>query len=176
MFPPFPEKRAEEACEEIARKIDSGEIGVIRVTKESEERKDAGMMIGALVCRDEDGRETVIATNSGTARRLDLRGTEILSLPSRYAEPIASAEEIARALSGNDEEIHRLTDEIDSENDLQTRKKLESRRKILCAQSLASVHSLYSFRCADGKTRTLQEICGAYNAAMMMPEGKLIHA
>lgn len=173
MFPPFPEKRAAQASEEIARKIDSGEIGVIRVTKESEERKDAGMMIGALVCRDEDGNETVIASNSGTARRLDLRGTEILSLPSQYAEPVASAEEIARALSGNDAEIHRLTEEIGSEKNAEKRRGLESKRKILCAQSLANVHALYSFCCADGKTRTLRDICESHNAAMMMPEGKL---
>ncbi|MBR1715824.1 MAG: RluA family pseudouridine synthase [Treponema sp.] len=170
MFPPFPQEKAEKICEELKRRIESGEIGIEQVTKESEERKNQGLMIGSLVCLDQNGREISIVTNSGISRRLKIDG----SLPFTYAPPIVPPSEIEKALTKNDKEIHDLTARLkdleqakaDSSVDSDIDSKIgetKRRRKSLCEESLSTVHALYKFNCLqanpEAKVRTLKEIC-----------------
>ncbi len=176
MFPPFPQEKAAEICKELKRRIESNEIEIEQVTKESQERKNQGLMIGALVCQDQDGNEISIVTNSGISKRLKINE----NLPFIYAPPIVSPCEIENALKKNDKEIHDLTDKlknleqakIDSNSDIDTDidddidneiEEIKSRRKFLCQESLSNVHSLYRFNCLtanpQAKVRTLKEIC-----------------
>lgn len=89
-----------------------------------------------------------------------------------FVEPIVSPEKINDAIKKNDYEIHELTKKI---NALKSKRKisdnkyksmsdeekcLSEKRLKLCDESLNSVFSLYSFHCADGKIRTLNQICG----------------
>lgn len=180
MFPPFPTGRAAAVCAEIARRIVSGESEIVRTaeTAESEERRGSGLTLGAAVCADGSGRRLVLATNSGTTRAIRLGTDEILGLPAEFVPPVVGADEIARALSGNDAEIHALTERInalkgraETRNIMEEIGTLSDRRRRLCAESLARVHALYSFRCADGSVRSLAEICTERNRGRLPPTG-----
>ena len=180
MFPPFPQEKAACVLEDVLRLVRSGSIKIEQVTRESEERRGRGFMLGALVCALPQGGTAALVASSGISRRLvpwgcdvfDRQGGELVFVP-----PIVCADEIELALSKNDVEIHRLTDEISSlkkENNPAFAKKInsmEKKRKELCAQSLENVHALYSFCCADGTVRTLFDVCREYNGGRLPPTG-----
>lgn len=172
MFNPFPVEKAYELCKKFVSQLESGILYLETVGGESAERKNQGVMLGVLVCTDADGREVVLKTVSGVGKRIVVAeglepGNEV------YVEPIVSYEDIQAALSKNDSEIHNLTDKIKafSDGDTLLLKLLQEKRTALCAESLENVFALYSFNCADGKKRSLKEICGMYNGGKLPPTG-----
>ncbi len=165
MFPPLETQQALERCRSLAGKIDTGTLCIRTRTQESEERKQRTFMLGVLVCRTADGGQENLACISGTSHELCCADghneADIVLVP-----PVVSAEAISRALAENDAEIHSLTKLINElkaqpqqENTPHQLAELSDRRKILTTQSLLRVHSLYAFRCIDGTTRSLREIC-----------------
>lgn len=180
MFPPFDEEKAFSVLKEIVRGLDSGLVKMIQLSKESEERKNHGIMIGAAICEDSacedtEKREIVLCTVSGITRKLEFSDAFFDSGEKRnfiFVEPIVSPEKINDAIQKNDYEIHTLTEKINalkanrkiSENKYKSmtdeEKRLSEKRIKLCGESLSSVFNLYNFNCADGKTRTLNQICG----------------
>ena len=181
MFPPLPEEKAAKVLEELIHAIESGEVKIEQVARPSEERKNQGIMLGALVCTDKNGAEVNLVTNSGNAKKLEMRseelgvrncnGTSVATLPHQnfqlstfnfqFVDSIVSAEEIEGALAENDAKIHELT---------KSREDDELREK-LCGESLERVHALYKFHCIDGKVRSLKEICDIYNRRKLPPTG-----
>ncbi len=166
MFPPFPEEKAKFFLTELLQKIHKGQIELLQIAKESEERKNQGVTLGVLVCKNDDGEETVIAATSGNAKRLCY--SESVNNNGKndvdrfiFAESIVSGEQIDSALKKNDLEIHRITDKIKklSKKSGLEYEKLNERLKTMCAESLSKVHELYFFNCIDGKVRSLREIC-----------------
>lgn len=190
MFPPFPEDKASSVLAYIIEEIVSKRMKIIQVTKPSTERSEGGIMLGVLVCKDSEGNETNLFTNSGIAKQIQLTQNQPTETNLNYVPPIVSAQQIESALSENDLEIHRLTDKIKS---LKAEKTLDGTQaaelenavqlqKKLCSGSLEKVHNLYSFACADGKSRTIKEICAQYNSGKLPPTGtgdccapKLLH-
>ena len=163
MFPPFPEEKAFEQCRKIFELIEQGKIVLKTVGRKSQERSENGVMIGCLVCLDENGNERILRTVSGNSRVLE--NAPNYSDDAIFVGPIVSTERIDHALKDNDEQIHLLTERINSlrrQNVHGTElDEMVQKRKALCAESLENVHQLYSFYCADGKTRSLREICSA---------------
>lgn len=170
MFPPFPEEKALDICNQTIKALENGSARLEQLGKVSDSRGDHGIMIGAALCKDADGRLFVLKTVSGISKRLVLASDD----ESVYVEPIVSAEEIEAALKKNDLEIHQLTDEI---NRLKAARKLDcgkysditeeeqkmvQRRKFLCNQSLENVYSLYSFHTAQNNIVSLTSICSAF--------------
>ena len=70
MFPPFPEEKAAKVLENALELLKDGSLVLEQVARVSEERKNQGVMLGALVCEDENGNEVNLLTNSGNARKL----------------------------------------------------------------------------------------------------------
>ena len=70
MFPPFPEEKAATILEKVLSALKNGQISLVQAARPSEERKNQGVMLGALVCKDKEGNEVVLVTNSGNARKL----------------------------------------------------------------------------------------------------------
>lgn len=168
MFPPFSEKDAYGICKKIIESIENGSVQLKQVGKVSAERVGQGVMLGAAVCKTSDGKTVLLNTVSGISKRLE--GTEKANLGT-FVEPIVSAEEIEAALQKNDFLIHSLTDKINAlkfarkradgkyDNQTEEEKLLAEKRSLLCDESLKKVFSLYSFYCADGTIRTLNQIC-----------------
>lgn len=154
MFPPFPTERARALCAEAVARISDGTIHLERVSRPSG-RDGHGVMVGALLCAAPDGSETALYALSGSS--LEPRD------PSGrlWAPPVAGALDIEKALAPNDALIHSLTKKINSMEARPggEREKLIHEREELSARSLAAVHALYNFRCADGAKRNLREIC-----------------
>ena len=70
MFPPFPEEKAAIILEKVISALKNGQISLVQAARPSEERKNQGVMLGALVCKDKEGKEVALITNSGIARKL----------------------------------------------------------------------------------------------------------
>ena len=70
MFPPFPEGKAATILEKVLSALKNGQISLVQAARPSEERKNQGVMIGVLVCKDKNGKEVNLVTNSGNARKL----------------------------------------------------------------------------------------------------------
>ena len=70
MFPPFPEEKAATILEKVLSALKNGQLSLVQVARPSEERKNQGVMIGVLVCKDKNGKEVNLVTNSGNARKL----------------------------------------------------------------------------------------------------------
>ena len=70
MFPPFDESKAKKILAKILNLLEQKKLFLAQVTKESEERKNSAVMLGALVCADENGNEINLVANSGIARQL----------------------------------------------------------------------------------------------------------
>ena len=168
MFPPFPQEKAAEILEKLIESLDNGSILLEQTARPSTERKDQPVMLGALVCKDADGREVSIVTSSGNAKKLKACNDSQF----QFADSIVSSKEIEDALAENDGKIHELTFIIDSgqreENELQL---LRKERLELCSRSLEKVHSLYQFHCIGGKIRSLKEICRVFNKGKLPPTG-----
>lgn len=166
MFPPFIEDKAKIFLIELLQKLQCGKIELLQVAKESEERKNQGVTLGILVCKNNDGEELVLAANSGNAKKLVFRkanenigetdGTQFI-----FVDSIVTGEQIESALKKNDLEIHEITDKIKKLNKKcgAEYEDLNSKLKTMCAESLSKVHELYFFNCVDGKLRSLKEIC-----------------
>ncbi|MBQ9537956.1 MAG: RluA family pseudouridine synthase [Treponema sp.] len=163
MFPLYDEKLAAEKCRWLINKIDSGEIALRRLSRTSQERAGQGLMLAAMLAKsNEDGSEKVFFACSGLSRRLEIVNPELES-SFEIAPPIVSPAAVEDALSKNNREIHELTDRL-KETGLspKTVMELKERRLRLTDESLGRVFSLYKFHCADGRTRSLKEICGEY--------------
>lgn len=70
MFPPFDESKAKKILAKILNLVEQKKIFLSQVTKESEERKNSAVMLGALVCTDENGNEINLVANSGISKQL----------------------------------------------------------------------------------------------------------
>jgi len=180
MFPPLPQEKAAKILEKLIQSLEKGEIVLAQVARVSEERKNQGVMLGALVCKDKNGNEVNLVTNSGNAKKIEngKRKTENDFFGEIvFVEPVVSAEEIENALAENDKEIHEITKEIQklkenlTEGNTAHCSLLTAHLKQLCAASLSKVHALYKFHCIDGNVRTLKEICAMYNGGKLPPTG-----
>lgn len=158
MFPPFPEEKAYSVCLEMIEDIKKGRLGIKRITAESSERMNHGIMLGALVCKDKAGKEIKLKALSGISHvfvvNYDNEGDSV------YVPSIVDERLINAALSKNDELIHELSRKIKSD-DISDKEKqsLKAKRMLLCSESLSKVYNLYKFHCADGKTEALVDIC-----------------
>ena len=68
MFPPFPEEKAATILEKVLSALKNGQLSLVQVARPSEERKNQGVMLGALVCKDKEGNEVNLVTNSGISK------------------------------------------------------------------------------------------------------------
>lgn len=173
MFPPFSESKAKKILAEIINLLNQKKLFLEQVTKPSEERKNSPVMIGALVCADNNGNEINLAANSGIAKQLKFSDKDDKNAFDDFdiiiVPPVVSAKQVEQALSKNDEEIHRLTEILkDKKNE---NEEIKARRAFLCNESLEKVESLYNFTCADGKIRSLKEMCLARNKGKFPPTG-----
>ena len=170
MFAPFDEEKAFAVCVKMMEALADGSLVLEQVTAVSEERAGNGLMLGALVAKDGDGREVELRTVSGISRSLRVCGGNAPSADGRqvvYVPPIVGVAERDAALSANDERIHALTARIETlEADAGAGadaaalcRRLQAERAALCRQSLASVYALYAFHCADGVVRSLSDVC-----------------
>ncbi|MBP5357748.1 MAG: RluA family pseudouridine synthase [Treponema sp.] len=172
MFPPFPTERARKICRKMLEELDSGKIKLTASNRTSTERKDQGIMLGAMLCRDSDGNEIELRTVSGLSKTIIPESQDKRTV---YVEPIVPPQRIDEALLPNDREIHEYTDEINSLLELTNRTEeqesrldeLKKARTELTTESLKKVFSLYSFRCIDGSTITLNEICRRKNIELV---------
>ena len=176
MVAPFDEEKAFAVCQRLLAALERGELVLEQVTAVSEERAGNGLMLGALVALTSAGEELSLCTVSGISRRLRVTATAAATdavcaaacthaLP-RYVEPIVSAAQRDRALAANDDAIHALTARIAAARDDALRKQLEAERAALCRQSLAKVNALYAFHCADGRVRSLADVCAERGVAL----------
>lgn len=168
---PFDEGSAYEECRQMIKEIENGFLRIETCGRVSEERAGQGVMLGALLCRNDAGEKVVLRTVSGISKKLVpvQTGNEI------YVPPVVSASEIDEALAKNDRTIHELTAKINllkekrklpdgKYSDMSAEEKeLVEERGFLCMESQKKVFDLYSFFCADLKKRSLREICGAAN-------------
>ena len=164
MFPPFPTESALKICRTMLRELDSGKIRLISSDRTSEERKDQGIMLGACLCRDEEGNEIELRTVSGLSKTIIPESQDKRIV---YVEPIVPPQKIDEVLLPNDRKIHEYTDTINAliqtedktEKQLEQLDELKKSRTELTTESLKKVFSLYSFKCRDGSTISLDEIC-----------------
>ncbi len=168
MFPPFPQEEAAKFLEKLILSLKTGETELVQIARHSEERKNQGVMLGVLVCKDKNGEKVNLVTNSGNAKQLKIEAQMKADAGSFIiVDSIVSAEQIEEALSENDKEIHEITEKLKTTDSIDLRKLREK----LCSQSLEKVHALYKFHCSDGKIRTLKEICEMYNGEKLPPTG-----
>ena len=195
MFPPFPEAEAEQICRGMIAQLQDGSLRMEQLSAVSEERGNHGLMLGALVCTDAAGQRVVLKTLSGTSRTLCPAAGQC-EAGSIFVPPLAAPAAINAALAKNDAQIHLLTEKIRTiirqkkdaiirqEKDAITRQKkdasqaeseelrsLKAERSLLTTESLAAVHALYAFHCADGKQRPLLEICRERCGGTLPPTG-----
>lgn len=167
MFPPFPEECALKFCSIIADALDERKL-FLKQNAPSSSRDSLGVMIGILVCRNSEGSEKILVTNSGSAKKLS--GT--FPFECTYVEPVVSPEKIEKALAPNDKKIHELTFEIEKEKSAgNSTAALEEERRKLTDQSLEKVFSLYSFHCAGKTEKSLKEICAENIKGALAPTG-----
>ena len=150
MFPPFPQELARHYCMEFISGIEDGSVIIKQISKPSEDRQGHGFMVGSLVCTNSKNERIVLYAVSGIV--YEAEGT---------VPPIASPEQIEKALAKNDKEIHELTNKINAGHD-----ELKEKRTQLTTQSLLNVFSLYTFTRFDGKKITLNEIIQAHGGKL----------
>lgn len=165
MFPPFPTELAHQYCLKLISQIKDGTVVLKQISKESEERKGQGIMLGCLVaCDKKNQKRKILYTVSGNSKILESELKNFI-----FVNPIVLPYQIENALSQNDAEIHRLTNIINEEksknkdfpNDealLNHINYLVQKRTELTDESLRKVFSLYEFYCFDGKKITLNQI------------------
>lgn len=187
MFPPFPCEKAYKVCLEILCEIQKSHIKIKQISSLSLERKNQGVMLGVLVCYDENKNEINLVTLSGIGKKLEFDADFNSDLTFRkkiiFVEPIVNLENINFALRKNDKKIHDLTCEIkiaeevlkSCENEKKSlEQKISSLKKIrneLCNESLKKVYALYNFTCADKKVLSLKQICENQNYFKLPPTG-----
>ena len=154
MFPPFPQELARHYCMEFISGIEDGSIIVKQVSKPSTDRQGHGFMVGSLVCVNEAGERVVLYAVSGIA--YEAEGT---------VPPIATPEQIEKALAKNDKEIHEITEALAVPEPVEGLQ-LKERRTQLTTESLLNVFSLYTFTRFDGTKITLNEIIKAHGGRL----------
>lgn len=165
MFPPFPQESARHYCQKLISQIESGEVILKQVGRESLERKDQGVMIGSLVCWDKNEKKRLVlyAVSGNNKQLISIKNNS----NGIFVPSIVSSEEIDQALKENDKEIHELTEEINKltlvNKNSTERTKLVKKRTELTDSSLKKVFSLYSFTKYDGKKISLDEIIESHN-------------
>lgn len=183
MFPPFPQELAHHYCLQLISRIQKGDIELRQISKESEERKGQGVMLGSLVCWNNITNSRIILyAVSGNSKILSGNHTQ----NEIFVPSIISVDDVNNALAENDEEIHKLTDQInklktnstgaittDSLDDTQITQNttavtehveaLIQKRTKLTTQSLQKIFNLYTFTDFQGKTITLNEIIKKHN-------------
>ncbi len=180
MFPPFPEKEALTICKILITHIENGSMKLKQIAPISKERGDHGIMLGVLIAENSKKEKVILYTVSGITKTL-VPLKPFSDISSIYVEPIVSAHQIETALAQNDHIIHELTDQIKKFKTLRKQqsdnepsaaeKKLSKKRKSLTTESLNNVFNLYSFHCADGKVRTLKNICKERCKGKLPPTG-----
>ena len=161
MFPPFDQELARHYCTEFISGIEDGSIVLKQISKESQERKGHGVMIGARVCVNEAGERLVLHTVSGISL-VALRPLRKIIVP-----PIVAPEEIEKALAKNDKKIHELTDALRPRGVGESvEQNLKEERTKLTTESLLNVFNLYTFTRFDGKKITLNEIIQAHGGRL----------
>lgn len=161
MFPPFPQELARHYCMEFISGIEDGSIILQQISKESEERKGHGIMVGALDCVNAAGERVVLHAVSGISVvpvvPEPVEGPKKIIVP-----PLASPEQIEKALSKNDAKIHELTEAIATAVvepvEGPQMQALIKQRTALTDESLRNVFDLYDFTRFDGKKISLNEI------------------
>ena len=181
MFPPFPQELARHYCMKFISGIEDGSIILEQISKESEERKGHGIMVGALVCVNAAGERVVLHAVSGISIEAlrPLRqaqgpqgprgvGEPVEPLPCKIiVPPIVSPKEIEQALAKNDKKIHELTDALEGRGVCEpVEPHLKEQRTKLTTESLLNVFSLYTFTRFDGKKITLNEIIQAHDGKL----------
>lgn len=168
MFAPFKQDIARNYCEIALSLLDNKVLGLKQISRESEERKNQGIMLGSLVCYEkETNNQIILLAVSGIARQLvhEADGSNSFFYNQEkfiIVDPLVSPAKIEEALLENDEEIHAITNTInkikeDSDNKNLYEELVEKRTK-LCSDSLKKVFDLYSFTCFNGSKITLNEI------------------
>lgn len=170
MFPPFPTEIAHQYCLKLIKQIEDGTVVLKQISKESEERKGQGIMLGCLVAQDKKNKKRkILYTVSGNSKVLESGQQNFI-----FVNPIVLPYQIENALFQNDSEIHRLTKLINEEKskniELQNDenisnqlKSLEQKRTELTDESLRKVFSLYEFYCFDKKKIKLNQIIQNHN-------------
>ena len=156
MFPPFDEKEAYSLCLKISENLRNGSYSICSSSMESVERKNFPVMIGSLICKDINNKKIKLFAISGSTKKIKKNKDDDLV----FVDAIVSAEQIEKALEKNDDEIHALTNTINSySGPTEILESLKKKRLELTSQSQKNVFNLYSFYCIDGKKRSLKEIC-----------------
>lgn len=156
MFPPFDEKEAYSLCLKISENLRNGSYSIYSSSMESVERKNFPVMIGSLICKDKNNKKVKLFAISGSTKKIKKNKDDDLI----FIDAIVSAEQIEKALEKNDDEIHALTNTINSySGPTEVLESLKKKRLELTSQSQKNVFNLYSFYCIDGKKRSLKEIC-----------------
>ena len=163
MFPPFPCEQAHQKNLELISLLEKGEAKLLQLTKESEERKGHGLMLGTLICKHADkGEEVILHAVSGISMQLELPQPSQTQI---VVPPLASPSQIEAALAANDAAIHELTARINAGE-----KELTATRTALTTASLQKVFDLYTFTRFDGMKITLNEII-ALHGGRLPPTG-----
>ena len=156
MFPPFDEKEAYSLCLKISENLRNGSYSICSSSMESVERKNFPVMLGSLICKDKNNEKVKLFAISGSTKKIKKNKDDDLI----FVDAIVSAEQIEKALEKNDDEIHALTNTINSySGPTEVLELLKKKRLELTSQSQKNVFNLYSFYCIDGKKRSLKEIC-----------------
>lgn len=160
MFPPFPQELAHHYCTSLISRLNCGEAQLIQISRESSERKNQGVMLGALVCSDKNNNTVVLYAVSGNGKILQVGGDG--ALKEIVVPSIVSSDDINNALAQYDKEIHILTDKINnlkcnSENKSE-KDDLILKRSELTTISLKRVFNLYNFTRFDKKSISLNSI------------------
>ena len=165
MFPPFPEEEALECCAKMIDEIKEGRLSIEHEGQVSLERQNPAVMLGSLVCTDENGKRLTVRAVSGNSRYLEPKENHAGIF---YAPSIVSSKEIQDALYENDGKIHALTAKIDAlpKSDVEEIKRLSKERTELTTKSLIKFHALYSFHTFTGKKITLREMCDEKKIAL----------
>lgn len=156
MFPPFDEKEAYSLCLKISENLRNGSYSICSSSMESVERKNFPVMLGSLICKDKNNEKVKLFAISGSTKKIKKNKDDDLI----FVDAIVSAEQIEKALEKNDDEIHALTNTINSySGPTEVLESLKKKRLELTSQSQKNVFNLYSFYCIDEKKRSLNEIC-----------------
>lgn len=167
MFPPFPEENAFEICKKIVDFLNLNKLKIEQTSQESLERKNQGIMIGVLICENQQKEQKILYSTSGISKIIkktdNFTDSDSINFSAEFIYPVVSQEKINSALLKNDKKIHELTEKIQNlskiNSDSEEIKNLKNYRKKLCNESLKNVYDLYKFHCSDGSIKSLNQIC-----------------
>lgn len=189
MFPPFPQEAAHHYCETLISRLDSGKLRLNQIAKPSLERDGHGVMLGSLVCWDNQNQKRVVLyAVSGNYVEISTDKNSITQNDEIFVPSLVSPEKITEALQEYDEEIHNLTNVINEKSKLLKDKNfsssdgknsnpevenlqneistLKKQRSTLTDESLNRVFDLYSFTRWDKTNITLQEIISEHKGKL----------